>query len=145
MGGMLTCVAQRCLELPREVETLIRGDEVVGAEVEVVVEPVPQLEQDRLEVDDQLSVRYLRDSLSGVNSRPQPYALRAWARRRSSPAATRRPGSPLASGQEVVAKWRAANSASATTSAPDPVASALAPSRTTKAPERSDQQPRIAT
>jgi hypothetical protein len=56
-------VGQRCLKLSGEVEALIRGDEVGGAQVELVVEPVPQLEQDRLEVGDQLSVRYLRDSL----------------------------------------------------------------------------------
>jgi len=33
-------VSQRCLKLSGEVEALIRGDEVVGAQVEVVVEPV---------------------------------------------------------------------------------------------------------
>jgi hypothetical protein len=66
---------------------------------------------------------------SGVNSRPQPYALRAWARRSRSPAATSTPGSPPASGQEVVAKWRAANSASATMTAPEPAASTHRPLR----------------
>jgi hypothetical protein len=45
------------------------------------------------------------------NSRPQPYALRACANRSKSPAAARRPESPLASGQDVVAKWRAPSSA----------------------------------
>jgi hypothetical protein len=62
-GGVFNGVSQRCLKLPSEVEAFIRGDEVGGAQVEVVVEPVPQIEQDRLEVGDQLSVRYLRDSL----------------------------------------------------------------------------------
>lgn len=47
---MFNAVSQRCLKLSGEVEALIRRDEVVGAQVEVVVEPVPQLEQDRLEV-----------------------------------------------------------------------------------------------
>ena len=46
----------------------------------------------------------LRPAPPAVKRRPQPYALRAWARRRSSPAATSKPGFPLASGQEVVAK-----------------------------------------
>jgi hypothetical protein len=64
-----------------------------------------------------------------VNSRPQPYALRAWARRRRSPAATSTPGSPPASRQEVVAKWLAAKSASATMSAPEPAASTHRPLR----------------
>jgi hypothetical protein len=62
-GGVFNGVSQRCLKLSSEVEAFIRGDEVGGAQVEVVVEPVPQIEQDRLEVGDQLSVRYLRDSL----------------------------------------------------------------------------------
>src|SRR5204863_1634344 len=51
------------LKLSGEVEALIRRDEVGGAQVEVVVEAVPQLEQDRLEVGDQLGVRHLRESL----------------------------------------------------------------------------------
>ena len=60
---MFNGVSQRCLKLSGEVEAFIRGDEVGGAQVEVVVEPVPQIEQVRLEVGDQLSVRYLGDSL----------------------------------------------------------------------------------
>jgi hypothetical protein len=56
-------VRQRRLKLSGEVEALIRGDEVVGAKLEVVVEPVPQLEQDRLEVGDELRVCDLRESL----------------------------------------------------------------------------------
>jgi hypothetical protein len=62
-GGVFKGVSQRCLKLSSEVEAFIRGDEVGGAQVEVVVEPVPQIEQDRLEIGDQLSVRYLRDPL----------------------------------------------------------------------------------
>jgi hypothetical protein len=50
-------VSQRCLKLSGEVEALIRGDAVGGAQVNVVVEPIPQLEQDRLEISDQLNVR----------------------------------------------------------------------------------------
>jgi hypothetical protein len=63
LAGVFNSVSQRCLKLSGEVEAFICGDEVVGALLEVVVEPVPQLGQDRLEVGDQLSVRYLRDSL----------------------------------------------------------------------------------
>ena len=62
-GGVINGVSQRCLKLSGEVEAFIRSDEVGGAQVEVFVEPVPQIEQDRLEVGDQLSVRYLRGSL----------------------------------------------------------------------------------
>jgi hypothetical protein len=62
-GGVFNGVSQRRLKLSGEVEAFIRVDDVGGAQVEVVVEPVPQIEQDRLEVGDQLSVRYLRDSL----------------------------------------------------------------------------------
>ena len=59
---MFNGVRQRRLKLSGEVEALIRGDEVVGAKLEVVVEPVPQLEQDRLEVGDELRVCDLRES-----------------------------------------------------------------------------------
>jgi hypothetical protein len=45
-GGVFNAVSQRGLKLSGEVEAFIRGDEVGGAQVEVVVEPVPQLEQD---------------------------------------------------------------------------------------------------
>ena len=60
---MFDGVSQRCLKLSGEVEALIRGDEVGGAQIEVVVKPVTQLEQDRLEIGDQLGVRCLRESL----------------------------------------------------------------------------------
>ena len=60
---MFKAVSQRCLKLSGEVEALVRSDEVLGAQVEVVVEPVPQLEQDRLEVGDEFRVCDLRQSL----------------------------------------------------------------------------------
>ena len=60
---MFNGLSQRCLKLSREVEALIRGDEVGGAQVELVVEPVPQLEQDRLEVCDELRICDLREAL----------------------------------------------------------------------------------
>jgi hypothetical protein len=47
-GRVFNGVSQRGLKRSGEVEAFIRGDEVVGAQVEVVVEPVPQLEEDRL-------------------------------------------------------------------------------------------------
>jgi hypothetical protein len=53
---MFSCVVQRCLQLPREVEALIRSDKVVGAQLEVVVEPLAQLVKDRLEIGDELRV-----------------------------------------------------------------------------------------
>ena len=45
---MFNGVSQRCLKLSREVEALIRRDEVDGGQVKVLVEPVPQLEEGRL-------------------------------------------------------------------------------------------------
>ena len=53
---MFNGVSQRCLKLSGEVEALIRSDEVVGAQVEVAVEAVPQLAEDRLKVGDELRV-----------------------------------------------------------------------------------------
>ena len=54
-------VLPRVYELPSVAPTdapiiIIRGDKVTGAQLEVVVEPVTQLEQDRLEVGDELRV-----------------------------------------------------------------------------------------
>src|SRR5438046_2503780 len=73
-NGVLACVGQRWLELPREIEALIRGDEVAGAQLEVVVEPVTQLEQDRLEVGDELRVCDLGESLLVHACLPTPPA-----------------------------------------------------------------------
>jgi hypothetical protein len=61
-SGVFTCVAQRCLKLRREVEALVRGDGLTR-HFGVVVEPRPQLLQNRLEVGDQLGVRDLWNSL----------------------------------------------------------------------------------
>ena len=51
-GNVFNGVSQRCLKLSGEVEAFIRGDNVGGVQVEVVVEPVAQLEQDRLGAGD---------------------------------------------------------------------------------------------
>jgi hypothetical protein len=84
-------ISQRCLKLSGEVKALIRGDEVAGGQVEVVVEPVPLLEQDRLEVGDELRVCDLRQSLL-VHPDPCPSNSRTRTRfvmRRSWPFGSR--------------------------------------------------------
>ena len=60
---MLCELAQGRLNLSREVEALVGGDDVVVAQLEVAVEPAPQLKQNRLELSEQLGVSNLRESL----------------------------------------------------------------------------------
>jgi hypothetical protein len=59
---VLTCGAQRFLKLPGEFEALVRCGRLTR-NLGVVVEPRPQLLEDRLEVGDQFGVCDLRESL----------------------------------------------------------------------------------
>jgi DivIVA domain-containing protein len=66
---MLCELSEERLELPREVEAPVGGDDVVGAGLEVAVEPASQLEQDRVELGNQLWACHMRESLAHVPGR----------------------------------------------------------------------------
>jgi hypothetical protein len=68
---MLCELAQGRLNLSREVEALVGGDDVVVAQLEVAVEPTPQLKQNRLELSEQPAFRTCESRWSSTVSRLQ--------------------------------------------------------------------------
>jgi hypothetical protein len=66
--GVLSELAQKRLDLACEVKALVRGDDVVRAAVEIVVESASQLGQDRLELGNQVCAAARRESFAHASS-----------------------------------------------------------------------------